>query len=73
MKEDMGLEKRKLLIELENIRNRGIAIFLDGIPSSPRTVTDVLCVREGGSFMRDYVTDDKGVLMELRFDEIHDT
>lgn len=66
-----GLEKQRLLIELENIQNHGITIFLDGIPSSPLTVTDVLCVNESYDFMRDYVTDEKGVWTELRFDRIN--
>lgn len=70
MNEEFGLEKQKLLIELENIRNHGIMIFLDGIPSSPLTVTDVLYVNETNDFMRDYVTDEKGVWTELRFDRI---
>ena len=65
-----GMEKQKLLVELENIRNRGITIFLNGIPSSPSAVTDVLFVNEEDSFMRDYVTDEKGVWKELRFDKI---
>ena len=73
MNSENGLEKQKLLIELENIRNRGIMIFLDGIPSSPLTVTDVLCVNESSDFMRDYVTDEKGVWTELRFDRIKPT
>lgn len=65
-----GPEKQRLLIELENIQNRGIMIFLEGVPSSPLTVTDILCVNETDSFMRDYVTDEKGVWRELRFDRI---
>lgn len=68
-----GLEKQKLLIELENIQNRGIMIFLDGIPSNPLTVTDVLCVNDTSDFMRDYVTNEKGVWTELRFDRIRVT
>lgn len=70
MDSENGLEKQRLLIELENIQNRGITIFLDGIPSSPLAVTDILCVKESNTFMRDYVTDEKGVLRELRFDKI---
>lgn len=70
MKNENGVEKQKLLIELEHIQNRGITIFLDGIPSSPIAVTDVLCVNENLNFMRDYVTDEKGVWTELRFDRI---
>lgn len=65
-----GLEKQKLLIELENIQNLGVMIFLDGMESNPSTVTNMLCVNEERSFMRDYVTDEKGVWRELRFDSI---
>lgn len=70
MKNENGVEKQELLIELEHIQNRGITIFLDGIPSSPITVTDVLYVNENSNFMRDYVTDERGVWTELRFDRI---
>lgn len=70
MNGEIGLEKQRLLIELENIQNRGITILLDGIPSSPLTVTDMLYVSESSNFMRDYVTDEKGVWTELRFDRI---
>jgi hypothetical protein len=65
-----GVEKQGLLIELENIQNRGITIFLEGIPSSPLTVTDALCVNDSNDFMRDYVTNEKGVWTELRFDRV---
>lgn len=65
-----GAEKQGLLIELENIQNRGITIFLEGIPSSPLTITETLCVNDTSSFMRDYVMDEKGVWTELRFDRI---
>ena len=68
-----GMEKQKLLVELEHINKRGITIFLNGIPSSPSAVTDVLFVNEDDSFMRDYVTDEKGVWRELRFDKIQHT
>lgn len=70
MNDSNGVEKQGLLIELENIQNRGITIFLEGIPSSPLTVTDALCVNDSNDFMRDYVTDEKGVWKELRFDRI---
>ena len=63
-------DKQRLLIELENIQNRGITIFLDGRPSSPLSVTNAVCVNEKREFMRDYVTDEEGVWTELRFDRI---
>lgn len=65
-----GQERQRLLIELENIQNLGVTIFLDGVASSPQNVTNVLCVNEERSFMRDYVKDEKGVWRELRFDSI---
>lgn len=67
-----GVEKQGLLIELENIQSRGIAIFLNGIPSSPLTVTDTLYINDSESFMRDYVMDEKGEWKELRFDRVRD-
>lgn len=67
---EIKTKKMELLLELENIQNRGIILFLDGSPSSALAVTDTLCVHETGDFMRDYVTDEKGVWTELRFDRI---
>ncbi len=66
------VEKQGLLIELESIQSRGITIFIDGIPSSPLTVTDALYVNDSDSFMRDYVMDEKGEWKELRFDRVKD-
>ena len=71
MKYYNGLDRQRLLIELENIQDRGITIFLDGSPSSPLSVTNKLCVNEKDEYMRDYVTDDEGVWKELRFDRIN--
>lgn len=65
-----GLEKQRLLIELEDIQNRGVTIWLEGIPSSPLTVMDALCVNENQVYMPDYVTDERGIWTELRFDKI---
>lgn len=65
-----GQERQRLLIELENIQNLGVTIFLDGVASSPQNVTNVLYVNEERNFMRDYVKDEKGVWRELRFDRI---
>lgn len=63
------MDKKQLFIELENIQGRGITIFLEGRKSTPETVSNILCVQEGSSYMRDYVYD-KGVLKELHFDKV---
>lgn len=63
------MDRKQLFIELENIQGRGITIFLEGKETTPETVSDILCVQEETSYMRDYVYD-KGVLTELRFDKV---
>lgn len=63
------MNKKQLFIELKGIQGRGITIFLEGEKSTPETVTDLLCVQEENSYMRDYVYDE-GVLTELHFDKV---
>lgn len=63
------MNKKELFIELKGIQGRGITIFLEGEKSTPETVTELLCIQEDSSYMRDYVYD-KGVLKELRFDKV---
>ena len=65
------MDKKQLFVELENIQGRGITIFLEGKKTTPETVSDILCVQEESSYMRDYVYDE-GVLKELHFDRISD-
>ena len=61
--------KERLFIELETIQEQGIAIYLEGEKSTPQTVSDILCVREDSTYMRDYIYDE-GVLKELHFDKV---
>lgn len=63
------MNRDQLFLELENIQEQGIAIYLGGEKSTPENVTDILCVQEETSYMRDYVYD-KGVLKELHFDKV---
>lgn len=63
------MNKKELFIELKGIQGRGITIFLEGEKSTPETVTELLCIQEDSSYMRDYVYD-KGVLKELHFDKV---
>ena len=63
------MDKEQLFIELENIQDRGIMIYIEGVKSTPKTVSDLVCVQEESSYMRDYVYD-KGVLTELHFDKV---
>ncbi|MCC8028690.1 MAG: hypothetical protein LIO75_02635 [Lachnospiraceae bacterium] len=58
-----------LMIELQNYEQQGISIWLEGSPSSSADVMKAIRVREGISYMRDYVFH-SGELSEVRFDKI---
>lgn len=55
---------------LEQIAECGVSLYLDGQEASPKKITDVCMVREKGVYMPDYITDDDGVLKEVRYDKI---
>ena len=61
--------KLRLLSTLSYYANHGIRLFVQNRPASPeQTVMTVM--EEGGSYMADYVNDDKGDLSEIRFDRV---
>ena len=60
-----------LLLELEGYENGGITVWLDGTVSSPCEIAYACRMEEdSNSYMRDYITDEKGELKEIRFDRI---
>lgn len=63
------MNRKELFTELKGIQGQGIIIYLEGEKSTPETVTELLCIQEDYSYMRDYVYD-KGVLKELHFDKV---
>lgn len=63
------MDRDQLFLELENIQEQGIAIYFEGEKSTPENVTDILCIQDESSYMRDYVYDE-GVLKELHFDKV---
>ena len=65
----MSNDRMQLLTELQKIEEKGIALWLEGLPSDSLGITNAVCVNEDSAYMRDYVYD-KGVLKELRFDKI---
>ncbi len=58
-----------LMVELQNYEQQGISIWLEGNPSDSAGVMDAIRVREGISYMRDYVFR-AGELREVRFDKV---
>lgn len=66
-----NLQKMQLFVELQEIEQRGITLWLEGLQSNSAGITDAIFVNEDDLYMRDYIYD-KGVLKELRFDKIND-
>ena len=62
-------QKMQLCVELQKIEQRGITLWLEGLPSNSYGITDAVFVNENDSYMRDYIYDE-GVLKELRFDKV---
>ena len=56
--------------ELEEYKKLGIRITLEGEISSPCKVADECVFREDSNYMRDYVTDDLGRLIEIGFNKV---
>ncbi len=66
-----NLQRMQLFVELQEIEQRGITLWLEGLKSNSVRITDAVFVNEEDMYMRDYIYDE-GVLKELRFDKIHE-
>lgn len=63
---------KPLKAELKVYRDQGIALYLNGEPSSPKFIAKACAVAEGGGYMRDYTEDDNGRIERVSFDFIED-
>lgn len=64
------VSKIKLFKELISMERKGVSLWLDDRPTSPADIVNSNVLQEDTVYMRDYITDDKGVLVELHFDRI---
>lgn len=71
MKED-NANFLELFLELEGAEKNGIPLKLDGYPSSPLQIAQTCTVREENNYMRDYLTNEEGMIHEIRFDKVKD-
>lgn len=55
-----------LWLELEQYEERGCIICLNGTPSVPERIVSE-CLREEGSYMRDFVSDDEKHVKKIDF------
>ncbi|MBQ7954465.1 MAG: hypothetical protein IJ282_01825 [Lachnospiraceae bacterium] len=60
-------EKQVLKENLEIMCRNGVALFLEGEPSTPGEIIGK-CVGEDSMYMADYVLNEEGYLTELRYD-----
>jgi hypothetical protein len=59
-----------LINELEAYRKNQIELILNGKRSSPVEIATACMVQEEGSYMRDYIGNEIGKVVEVRFDRI---
>jgi len=61
-------KKATILSNLNNVSDKGIALYLSGKAATPEEIAD--CCLLDGVYMPDYVLDDKGSLKEIRYDKV---
>ncbi|MBD5552262.1 MAG: hypothetical protein HDQ96_13985 [Lachnospiraceae bacterium] len=57
---------------LKAILDQGIELYLDGKPASPDGIVERF-VREEAVYMPDFVIDEDGTLIQIRYDKIMET
>lgn len=56
--------------ELETYQTEGIPLWLNGKPSTPEEIVHACMIEEEGTYMRDYVQNERGKVERLEFDLI---
>lgn len=69
-KQELQLE---VYIMLKRAMNRGVQLYLEGEITSPEEISKEYCLNENCIYMPDYVMNDAGELVELRYDRIKET
>ena len=59
--------------ELEQYRDQGIALYMNGLPGTPKSIAKACTLAEGGGYMRDYAEDKYGRIARVDFDFIKNT
>jgi len=71
--QERWLKYEELLRELLIYQSRRIMLLLNGRQSTPYEITHACMVaEEGGGYMRDYIGDDNGKLIQISFDKIRE-
>lgn len=67
--EDLESVKRRMLLRLEQMRQNGVELFVDGRAALPGEAVSK-AVRENSPYMADYVLDATGAIEQIRFDRV---
>ena len=59
--------------ELEIYREKGVSLYLNGEPSTPKKIAKACQIAEDGVYMRDYTEDENGRIARVDFDRIKNT
>lgn len=70
MKKKNKKETDMLRLELEGYREQGVSLWLDGRPSTPKSITKACKIAEEGTYMRDYVRGENGEVERIQFDYV---
>lgn len=72
MKKKPKKETKRLRSELENYRQQGVSLWLDGQPGTPKSITRAHMIAEEGVYMRDYIQNERGEIERIQFDLVKD-
>ena len=67
--EDMNAVRERMLVCLEQMRQNGVELFVDGRAVLPTEAVSK-AVRENSPYMADYVLDASGIIEQVRFDKV---
>lgn len=63
---------QELFTELSDYEKYGIRMTMDGVSASPMQITAAHMMKEEGTYMRDYLTDEDGRIKEIRFLKVNE-
>lgn len=65
-------ETNALRTELEIYKEQGVELWLDGLPSTPKSIIKAHRIAEEGTYMRDYVQNENGEVSGIHFNLVQD-
>lgn len=70
LKNEQKQKHIKLSKELREYRSKKVNLLLEGRDSTPQEIANACMVMEEGSYMREYVGNEDGTIIEIRFNKI---